>query len=263
MKFIFTLIFGISLFSLNTQAQFSTFTHTDETLYGFNFTVTSMKNPSLLYVEGQKVGPYVGIGVDITRYSYEPWKLRYQLEMKWITDLGFKAYEFFTTGLNAKDTARLDFSGLVWFNMGTNLYSTEHFNIGIGGNFSDCVLDIPNFTFNGNSINGQTLDIGWQEPSGWHWTAGPTLFADACVGSFAFTLTSSYNFSFWNPIINNAYEERIDQIEGYPPPQFWFLDITANHKSGFYVSFDITKVIDTGINQNKISRNDLQIGWRF
>tara|TARA_R110002050_G_scaffold299089_1_gene463790 strand:- start:22264 stop:23055 length:792 start_codon:yes stop_codon:yes gene_type:complete len=257
-----TLLFIIISFS--AQAQLDNYLNSDETLIEFSLNVVTLKNPSLAYKDGQKYGPYLAPGVSLTHYNFDQWGFRWGMDFKWTTDIFPEIYSLWRTDYLDRGKVPM-LTGLWWTNAGTNVYNTEYFNIGVGAHFADYLIEIPDWDSTGNiNAAGQQLAVNYQEPTGWYWAIGPTLYLDAVYKSLLFSVTSNYSFSYWRPPIREKeYEDAINKIEGYPSPHFLYVDITANHDSGFFISFNRTMAIDRGINANKFSRNDLRIGWKF
>ena len=263
MKTVVTILFLV-ISSISGLAQLDGYANADETLLGYSINMVSLKNPSLLYEDGQKFGPYFAPGFNLTHYNYEQWGFRWGMDFKWVSDIFPEIYSLWnTTYLDRGKVPML--SGLWWTNVGTNVYSSEYFNIGVGAHFADYLIEIPDWDSAGN-INalGQQLAVQYQEPTGWYWAAGPTMYLDAGYGQFFLTITANYSFSYWRPPIRDKeYEESINKIEGYQAPHFLYVDVTVNHNSGLFVSFNRTMTIDRGVNTNKFSRNDFGIGWKF
>jgi len=121
------------------------------------------------------------------------------------------------------------------------------------------VVDLPKFTPYINKVN---QEIRYEEPSGWHFTAGPSLFLDYGIGDFIINSNSSYNFSFYHDLINTRYENGIDKIEDYKAPHFFNTLLQVRHAgTGFYISFEHTRMLDNGTIGSNISRNDIALGW--
>ncbi len=247
------LILAISKFG---SAQLSDHNTNDSWFIGASLNVVTLKNGAGLNDKASKIGPYIGIGGQIYHDSYEPFGFRYHLDMKWVPDLGFKAVELFR---EVGTDLRLDFTGFTSHKVGLNLISTDVVCFGLGGSFSDYIVDIPHTDESGTV----TTIYNWKEPSGWHWTAGPTIFLDGGFGGFTLNLISSYELSYFQPIVTNDYEALTEKIENYEKPAFLKFDLTINHESGVYFSYDKTVMIDRGVNANKVSRGDFQIGYKF
>ena len=249
------------LLILNTwksNAQLSGHISNGSTAIGFHAGFVALKHKNNAFEIGQKHGPYFGFsGIDIAHTNYDSWTFRYNLEMKWTMDLFHKGVEFFKgTALDA----RVDFTGFTWHKLGVNVFSTDNFCVGIGGSFSDYIVDIPIFANeNGDFFEGQR----WQEPSGWNWTAGPCLFLDYGIGDFAFNFIGSYDLTYFTPKITQDYEDLTVQIDGYEKPHFMYFDFAVNHESGVYMSFNRTLMIDNGLLENNVSRGEFKFGWRW
>jgi len=255
MKNILKTLAAICFLSNVSIAQLSNLYLADTWSVGFNLGVSSIKNKALLFEDGQRVGPYLGVGMDLAYQTYDPWMVRYKLEAKWVNDLGYKGIELIRgTGTDP----RLDFTGFTWHKIGLNVFATDNICVALGGSFADYIVDIPQWTENGTYWAGEI----WQEPSGWHWTAGPCVFVDYGIGDFAVSLTSSYDIRYFHPIVTNDYEDLVNAIEGYTAPGFLYTDISINHDSGFYCGFDKIRLVDNGEVGNKMSRTNLRFGWR-
>lgn len=244
-------------YSNNVNSQLSGHYSDDSRFVGFHGGFVSLKNNNNAFEIGRKHGPYFGLGIDVGHTSYSAGDFRYHLELKWTMDLFHKSVEFF------KETAldvRLDLTGFTWNKLGVNVFATDNFCIGIGGSFADYIVDIPKYANeNGNFIGGTR----WQEPSGWNWTAGPCLFLDYGIGDFAFNFIGSYDFTYFTPKISNDYESYVQRIDGYERPRFMYFDLSANHDSGIYVSFNRTLMKDRGLLNNNVSRGELKFGWKW
>jgi hypothetical protein len=226
---------------------------------GFYISLSSLKNSSAASGDSlRSVGPYLGIGVELMKNSYEAGNLRYFLSSKGLTTDLLKAARILFKG-EAFDN-QLEISGLFWGRLGINLYANDNLCIGAGGNLSDYILDIPKFQ---PAFNPGLGALKYEEPSGWHITAGPTLFVDYAYQDFVLNTISSYNFGFYHDKINNDYKNFIDLMDGYETPNFLNILFKLNHSSGAYLSFEYTKVIDNGIVGSKLSRKDFLFGWRF
>lgn len=228
---------------------------TQQTMAGFSLAMVNLDCPQMAYADGRHVGSYLGINLDVSYYNFEQWGLRYYLDMKWVTDLSFKAVEFFRE--EALD-ARIDFSSMTWHKVGLNVFATDRLCVGVGASFADYIVDLPDWNEDGNFPN----ERWWQEPSGWWWTAGPALFVDAGVGDFAISLTTSLDIPYLHPKITDDYEANITRIEGYADPRFFYFDLTVNHESGLFMSFDRTTMNDKGTHGIKLKRGDFQFGYR-
>lgn len=251
----------LCVFCQNAFSQLSSHRTNEDWFWGLGLNRVTLNNKNMVVppnaYKGDKFS-YFGIHMMFSHDSYEHWGFRYQLDMKWFPDLSFKAAELFKgTGT----TPRLDFSGITNHKIGINVFGSDHLAVGIGGSFCDYIVDIPNWKSTPNFNPG---GFTWQEPSGWHWTAGPALFLDGGIGDFTANLILSYDISYLRPKITDGYEENVDkQPGGYPSVGFLYFDITINHESGLYISYDRTSLIDKGINANKFSRGDLQLGYKI
>ena len=229
------------------------------TYAGFNVSLTGVKNASAPSGDSMaSVGPYFGIGVDVSINSYERGDLRFFLSSKGLTtDLIKTSIMLFN---EEAYEGQIEFSGLIWGRVGINIFATDNICIGLGGNLSDYILDIP--LWNPLAGNGQG-GLRYEEPSGWHITAGPTMFLDYGYKNFTLNTITSYNFGFYYNTINADYEAFIDVIDGYEKPQFISTLFSLNHTSGAYASFEYTSMIDKGIVGNKMSRKEFTLGWKF
>jgi len=263
MKSLFALLLFI-IVSSTSNAQLDGYMKADETLLSFSVNVITLNNPTLLYEDGQKFGPYFAPGFGLNHYNYDQWGYRWGMDFKWVSDIFPEIYSLWNAEyLNRGKVPML--TGLWWANGGTNVYTTKYFNIGVGAHFADYLVEIPDWDSTGNiDPQGHQLAVQYQEPTGWYWAVGPTMYLDASYGQFFLTLTANYSFSYWKPDIREKeYEDAINKIEGYPSPHFLYVDLTINHDSGLFLSFNRTMTVDRGINANKFSRNDLGIGWKF
>lgn len=250
-----TILTFIGVFKSN--AQLSGHMSDGSAAVGFHAGFVALKNGNSTYELGRKHGAYFGLGMDIGYTNYSAGKLRYQLEMKWTMDLFHKGIEFFNeTALDA----RLDFTGFTWNKLGVNIIGTDNFCVAIGGSFSDYVVDIPLYA---NEEGGFFAGKRWEEPSGWNWTAGPCLFVDYGIGDFAFNFITSYDFTYFTPVITQDYEDFTQKIDGYTPPHFMYFDLAVNHESGVYMSFNRTMMFDKGTIGNNISRGEFKFGWKW
>lgn len=263
MKAIYTLLLFITI-SITGVAQLTGYMKTDETLLSFSLNVVTLKNPSLIYEDGQKFGPYIGLGFGLNHYNYDQWEFRWGMDFKWITDFTPEITKLFKASYDPTIKVPM-LTGLWWANGGTNVYTTEYFNVGIGAHFADYLVEIPDWDSAGNiDPQGNQLAVKYQEPTGWYWAVGPTMYLDAGYKQFFLTITANYSFSYWRPDIRDKeYEDDITKIDGYQSPHFFYVDFTVNHDSGFFISLNKTLMIDRGSNSNKFSRNDLGIGWKF
>lgn len=244
-------------FSNSMQAQLSSHNSNGSSALGFHAGFVSLKHANSTFDIGRKHGPYFGLGIDIGYTNYEVGKIRYQLELKWTMDLFHKAIEFFKgTALDA----RVDLTGITWHKLGVNIFATDNICFALGGSFADYIVDVPRFVNEDGNFNES---FTWQEPSGWNWTAGPCLFVDYGLSDFVFTFIGSYDFTYFTPIITQAYEDRTDKIEGYKPPHFMYLDLSVNHETGVYISLNRTLLLDKGELSNKISRAEIKFGWKW
>ena len=255
---IITLLF---FYGSNLTAQLSSHRTNEDWFWdaGINFVTLSNKQlvvPQNAY-KGDKFS-YFGVHMMFSHDSYEQWGFRYHLDMKWFPDLSFKAVELFKeTGT----TARIDFSGITSHKIGVNVFGSDNLAVGLGGSFCDYIVDIPNWKSTTNFNQG---GYTWQEPSGWHWTAGPALFVDGGLADFAVNVIMSYDISYLRPKITDEYEANVDKYPGgYPRVGFMYFDITINHQSGLYLSYDRTSLIDKGVNNNKLRRGDFQFGYKI
>ena len=263
MKRLLTILLFISI-SVTSSAQLDEYMKADETLLSFSVNTVSLKNPTLLYEEGQKIGPYFAPGFGLNHYNYDQWELRWGMDFKWVTDVFPEIYALWDESYI--DNVKVPMlSGFWWTNAGTNVYSNDYFNVGVGAHFADYLVEIPDWDSAGNiNAGGTQLATQYQEPTGWYWSAGPTLYLDAGYKSFFLSVTTNYSFSYWKPPIREKeYLDEINQIQGYSSPHFLYVDVTVNHDSGFFLSLNRTMMIDKGINANEFSRNDFGIGWKF
>lgn len=255
MKFLLLLTCCTVLGLGKADAQLAFHNVNQNAMAGFSLTLTDLDCPKMVYPDGRHVGSYVGVNVDISYYNFDQWGLRYNLDMKWMTDLTLKAAELFRgDGLDA----RIDFSGLLWNKVGLNVFATDRFCIGVGASAADYIIDLPDWNADGNFPN----ELPWQEPSGWYWAAGPALFLDAGVGDFAVSMTTSLDIPYWHPKVTDDYEANISVIEDYPAPRFFCFDLTVNHESGMFFSYDRTTMTDKGVHGLKMTRGDFQLGYR-
>lgn len=256
MQRLFLILVLCIVYRQDGSAQLPDHNVTSQGMVGFTVGLSTIKSNETLYPQAAKEGAYFGIGVDFSYYNFEPFTLRYHLKMKWAHDLFHKAGELFEgTGTDP----RIDFTGFTWHKVGLNLFATDNVCVGLGGSFADYIIDIPLYAnSNGDYFEG----ITWQEPSGWHWTAGPCLFADAGFGGFALSFIASYDISYLQPKVTDDYESLTAKIPGYKKPHFLFWDLTLNHESGFFAGFDRVSLIDNGVNSNKMSRAEFHLGYR-
>ena len=253
------IIFLFTLHSFSVFPQLDLHDSNQEFRCGININLATLTDRALAFETGQKVGPYFGLGLDFAYANYEQWGVKYLLEMKWTNDLFYKGIEFFRDGIGAI-SPRLDLSGFTWHKVGINILANDRFCIGIGGSFSDYIIDIPGWNENGDFPNS---GLSWVDPSGWYWTAGPCAFFDFGIGDWAINIISSYEISYLHPKITDDYEANVFSTNDYPFPVFFYTDITINHDWGLYLSYDLLKTIDKGNLSHNVSRNDLQVGWRF
>lgn len=263
MKNLITILL-LTVVSLTSNAQLDGYMKSDETLLNFSLNVVTLKNPVVQYEDGQKFGPYLAPGFGLSHYNFDQWGYRWGMEFKWVTDIFPEIYSLFeATYINRPQEPML--SGFWWTDMGTNVYVTEYFNVGVGGHFADYLVEIPDIdSANLTTIPNQPVPTAFQEPTGWYWAVGPTIYLDAGYKQFFLSIKANYSFSYWRPRIREKeYEDAINKIDGYPAPRFLYIDVTVNHDSGFFISFNRTMTIDRGIRDYKFSRNDLGIGWKF
>jgi len=263
MKTIITILF-LAIISSTVNAQLDGYMKADETLMSISLNVVTLNNPALIYEDGQTFGPYLGPGLGLNHYNYDQWEFRWGMEFKWVTDIFPEIYKLWDASYDISQKFPM-LTSLWATDLGTNVYSTEYFNIGFGAHFADYLVEIPDWNSTGNiDPQGRQLPVSYQEPTGWYWAAGPTMYLDAGYKEFFMTITTNYSFSYWRPDIRTKeYKDGINKIDGYKAPNFLDIDVTVNHDSGIFLSFSRTLMIDRGINSNKFSRNDLGIGWKF
>ena len=251
--------FSLILFSVVIgYSQLSNDLNSGDFSVGFNISRTSIVNSSMDKNDSlRSYKPYFGFGIDMIHHSYERGDWRYFMTMKALTtDLLNVAYRI---NKKIENENHVDMTGFFWGKLGYNIYANDNFCIGIGGSLADYVVDLPKWKPNFNATHPY---YRYEEPSGWHFSAGPSLFVDYAIGGFIINSVSAYNVGFYRHMINEGYEQAVDLIDGYKSPHFFSTALYLNHtNTGLYLSFEYSKMIDNGIVKNKLSRKELAIGW--
>ncbi len=256
-KAIFTIALAV-LISISCKAQLSEDMYSEETVFGLTLSRTSIGNSSVDASNPKRnYDPYISIGIDMIHHAYEKGQFRFFISSKVLTtDLIHSIVNLI------EDTSRegeVNMTGFLWSKFGYNVFATDNLCIGVGASFSDYIIDLPKWRPTINIANAI-----YEEPTGYHLTAGPSLFLDYAIGSIVINSISSYNLGFaYYPIKSEATGDRsIDTIENYDTPHFFSTGLYVNHtNTGLYLSLEYTKMIDNGIIQNNLSRKEIAIGW--
>lgn len=225
----------------------------NEATLRFYFGFNSMRNSSYNYEPLQKV-PFRTLGMESDVYSFEKGGVRMNMKSKLVDDM---IWLLGRTIRKRSDDGPYSISGLFWYKLGFNVKSNSKLNISPGFSISDYLVITSVVDSAGNEpafVNDRV-----EEPHGWFYGIGPNLFIDiALPAKLSLHVNSSYDLGLLR--LSNKYKSVFDP--DYKKPHFLHASVTLNHDSGIFISYEFTKLLDMGYNNNQTLRSELHIGLR-
>jgi hypothetical protein len=225
--------------------------------FDFGLLVTNMSNPGAPYPEShRKTG--ISFKISSKRYSLEKGKRRFYWQNKSVGDAFSLLGAVMKDASNTKRKEESILSHLLGFgSWGWNIKKPTRTSAAIGFNVNDFMIGSHNFERDnlGQLINGKTI-----EPQGLYYGLGPSFFYDfAITDKLVLQTLTTYTVGVYR-LVSVSDAVKNDQ---YQKPHLAHLAVELLTSKGFNIGVDYTRVIDMGTNNNKTTRVDLVLGYRF
>ncbi|MBN8664599.1 MAG: hypothetical protein J0L83_08505 [Chitinophagales bacterium] len=259
---LFSLFFLVQESSAQQLADFKYGTKKKKDFYGgshfdIGLLVTNLSNPGAPYpASHQKTA--ISFKISSKRYNLEKGRKRFYWQNKSVGDMFSLLGAVLKDASNVQRKEESTLSHLLGFgSWGWNIKKPTRSSAAIGFNVNDFVIGSHNFERNnlGQLINGKTI-----EPQGLYYGVGPSFFYDYAISDKLVLQTlTTYTVGVYR-LVSVSDAVKNDQ---YQKPHLAHLSLELLTSQGFNVGIDYTRVIDMGTNNNKTTRLDLVLGYRF